>query len=300
MNLLPKENIVSDLKTIGLVEGDLVNVKASLRSIGKLENGGQTLIDALLEVVGSDGTIVTDSFVRVWSRTRLSYWRKIVNQDTPSYAGALANLMLSHPDCQRSLHPVQKFALIGRQAAELAEKHTPESYAYDILRAMAQRGGKNLKIGSDEKVPGVGTTHVAIGLSGIRQLRPVCGVRYIDEKGAIKHFRRNWSGGCMNALYQLNSLYDVTEGAVLGRGHVGQANAKLTDMGVTLKAEFKAVNEDRENFLTCGDPECLTCLYTWESIGISPWQAVSCFLKDGNVRQSIAALRSMFFDRYPF
>lgn len=300
MNMRSKENIVSDLKAIGLAEGDLVNVKASLRSIGKLENGGKTLIDALLEVVGPEGTVVTDSFVRVYRRTSPRYWRKVTDQKTPSYAGALANIMLSHPDCQRSRHPVQKFALIGRQAADLAQKHTPESSAYDILRIMADSGGKNLKIGPDEKVPGVGTTHVAIGLSGIRQLRPVCGVRYVDKKGAIKHFRLNWSGGCVNAFYQLNSLYDVTEGAVLGRGPVGEASAKLTDMGVTLRAELKALNDDVENFITCGSAECRTCLYTWESIGISPRQAAVFFLRNGNLRGSITAFRSMLFYRYPF
>ena len=60
MEKLTKQDLVRDLKHLGIGSGDLLNVKASIRSIGELDGGADTLIDALLEVVGSDGTIVTD------------------------------------------------------------------------------------------------------------------------------------------------------------------------------------------------------------------------------------------------
>ena len=55
-----KLNLIRDLEDIGVHSGDTLNVKASLRSIGEIQGGANTLIEALMEVVGEKGTIVTD------------------------------------------------------------------------------------------------------------------------------------------------------------------------------------------------------------------------------------------------
>ena len=265
MAALSKEDLVRDLKALGVSTGDLLCVKVSLRSIGSIDGGADALIDALLETIGPSGTLVTDSFVNVYSPLSRAFWAITVDKNTPSYAGALANTMLKRPNVQRSRHPVQKFALIGSLAERLAIGHTADSYAYDILRIMAEKGAKNLKIGADEKVPGVNTTHVAIGLAKLRQKRALVGVRYIDESGKRKIFYLNWSGGCMKAFYNLNRFYDGIPGAVLGKGHIGSAPAKLTSMSVTLKAELELTRTDTESFLTCSDPGCIDCRFSWEN-----------------------------------
>jgi len=132
--MFSKKELCKNLIQIGLKNGDIVNVKASLKSVGNMENGAQTLIDALLEVVGPNGTIVTDSFVNTYPMWGVKYWANKVDSLTPSYAGVLANVMITNKGCYRSAHPVQKFAIIGRMASQWSQNHDADSYAYDVLR----------------------------------------------------------------------------------------------------------------------------------------------------------------------
>ena len=87
MRTYSKEDIVNDLKKIGVKEGDLLNVKVSYKSIGKVEGGVNAVIDALLEAVGPEGTIFSDSFVSAFPRWKLIFTPKkcIVDETTKSY-----------------------------------------------------------------------------------------------------------------------------------------------------------------------------------------------------------------------
>jgi aminoglycoside 3-N-acetyltransferase len=295
-----KDSLVADLRAVGLRSGDKVNVKASLRSIGKIEGGAETLIHALLEVIGPHGTLVTDSFVSVHSPFDVAFWRNLSDEASPSYAGALANSLIGFPGAVRSSHPVQKFALLGKDASELARHHGPDSYAYEVLKRMCETDGKNLKIGTDEKVPGVGTTHVAIGLSELRQKRFRLGVRYIDDGGVTRFFWINWSGGCMDAFNQLVPLYYKHPGAVIGEGRVGRAPARLTSMSETLRVELAEISRDVSSFLRCGSEACVMCALTWESARDGLFGSVMRALRRGDFGFVRRAIKTSLLTRYSF
>lgn len=260
---ITKDHLAVDLKNLGVRPGDLLNIKVSLKSVGYVDGGPETLIDALLEAVGPEGTIVSDSFVRVYPLPLSEEnAKKISDRWTPTYAGAVASAMIEYPIARRSLHPVQKFSAIGALAEDLTQKHTPESYAYDVLRRMCDMGGRNLKIGADEKVVGVGTTHVAIGELGFQQKRPRTGVNYRNEKGEIVTFKRNWSGACAEGLINFVPLYQAA-GAVISESRVGKAPSKITDMRKTLDIELAVLSVD-PTFFFCDDPACISCRSSWE------------------------------------
>ncbi len=53
-----KEDIKRGLRELGVREGELVVVHSSLSSFGYVIGGADTVIDALLEVVGHTGTVI--------------------------------------------------------------------------------------------------------------------------------------------------------------------------------------------------------------------------------------------------
>jgi aminoglycoside 3-N-acetyltransferase len=268
---ISRERLVSDLEKLGVQRGDLLNIKVSLKSIGHVEGGPKTVIDALMDVVGPEGTVVTESFVSAYplpmSKRNAT---KISDRWTPSYAGAVANAMIRYPNSYRSLHPIQKFSAVGALAEELTQSHTAVSYAYDVLRKMCEMRGHNLKIGRDDKVPGVGTTHVAIGYHlGLTQDWPPFGVNYLNEDGEVVTFERNWAGGCGFGFNKFIPLYRDA-GAILGEGQIGNAESKITDMKRTLEVEIDKLSKDPAFFL-CDNPLCESCRLSWDFSDGSRW-----------------------------
>ncbi|MHA1909488.1 MAG: AAC(3) family N-acetyltransferase, partial [Candidatus Thorarchaeota archaeon] len=55
---ITRSRLVSDLRNIGLNDGDVVIVHSSLSKIGWVVGGPVTVIEALMDGVGSEGTIV--------------------------------------------------------------------------------------------------------------------------------------------------------------------------------------------------------------------------------------------------
>ena len=243
-----KDELITDLKNIGVKSGDTLNLKVSMRSMGNYR--AEDLISACLKVVGERGTLVVESFVKSYHISTLKKRKIISNRYTPSYAGALANAMITYPGAVRSTHPLQKFTAVGFRAMDLTLNHTPDSYAYDVLKVMAETGGKNLSIGSS--VVGVGTTHVAIGMLGLKQVIPKDGIHYI-ENGEVKLFMRDWDGGCAEGFG--NFKHDGN------RGKIGNADSLLTDMKKTLGLELKILKAD-PTFFMCD--KCINCRYSWE------------------------------------
>lgn len=268
-NPISREQLANDLRRLGVRRGDLLNVKVSMRSLGRVEGGAETVIDALQDVVGPEGTLVANAFVRVYPLPLSEEDAgKISDRWTPSYAGAVANVMVQRPETYRSPHPVQKFAAIGRLARELTQDHGPQDFAYEVQRLMAESGGRCLKLCTDEMSPGVATTHVAIWQLDMNQRRPRAGINYLGKNGEIITFERDWSGFCPSGVNKFIPLYREA-GAIIGEGIVGNAESKITDMGGTLAVELEVLSKDPAFFL-CDDPVCLPCRLSWDFSDSTP------------------------------
>ena len=57
-----KQDILNALKNVGVEQGQSIMVHTSLKSLGFVCGGAQIVIEALLESVGKDGTIITRRF----------------------------------------------------------------------------------------------------------------------------------------------------------------------------------------------------------------------------------------------
>lgn len=145
--MLTKEELVSGFCEIGLVNGDIVLVHSALRKLGPVDGGADTVIDALLQVVGNNGTVAMPT--HTW---------KVVNREqpvfhqtlTPSNVGTLTNIFRLRPGVIRGLHPTHSIAAIGASASELVSvdecDDTPCS-AISPYGKLREWGGKVMIIG---------------------------------------------------------------------------------------------------------------------------------------------------------
>jgi aminoglycoside N3'-acetyltransferase len=248
---------------LGARPGDLLAVQASMRSIGPVRGGADAALEALLEAIGPEGTLVALAFVESFPLPlSAEHAGRVVTERTPSYAGALANAMIRHPRMHRSRHPIQKFVAIGRLAERLMREHTPESGGYDVLLRMTKMGGRHLKLGANRKIPGVGTGHIAQNLLGFRQRLGRRGVMYRDRDGEERLFEANWAGGCSRGFSNFLPLYEK-HGAIVARGRIGAAEAMITEMEKTLEAELEVLSRE-PRFFMCDNPWCYSCRASWE------------------------------------
>lgn len=263
--LFTKERLIEDLKASGVREGDLLSLWVSLRAVGWIEGGAKTLLEALLEVVGPTGTLVTQAYIPAYPLPLSpENAAKLSNEKSPSYTGKMSNVMIEHPRMVRSKHPLHRFAAIGPLAEELCYKHTPESPAYDVLSRMRLFNGKALRIGKDVIYGlAIGTGHASQEILNLRWKKfPEYGINYRDESGAVKLFRINWSGGCGIGFEKFIPFYEE-RGALLSKGMVGQADTLLIDINKAMSIEMDILSKN-PRFFFCSNPWCVSCRTAWE------------------------------------
>ncbi len=113
-------DICLGLKDIGVVRGDALLVHSSLRSFGYVQGGADAVIDALLEAVGDQGTVLVPTLT--FSILKVVPYR-FSAKHTRSTTGRITEVFRQRPQARRSLHPVSSAAAIGPHAAYLTAAH---------------------------------------------------------------------------------------------------------------------------------------------------------------------------------
>jgi len=139
-----KEDIIYSLSLLGIKKGDIVLVHSTLSSIGYVDGGSDTVIDAFLETVEEDGTIVMSS---------LTGWDTPFDaMSTPSAVGKISEVFRKRNNAFRSLHPVHSVVAIGKKAEHIVGGHDKcetgcgKGSPYMKIRDL---GGKILLLGVD-------------------------------------------------------------------------------------------------------------------------------------------------------
>ncbi|SDB64320.1 aminoglycoside N(3)-acetyltransferase [Butyrivibrio sp. INlla16] len=167
MKTVIMSDIVEALRKVGLQSGDTVMVHASLSQIGYVCGGAQAVIEALIEVVGDEGTIMmpTQSWKNLDPETGVHWdadeadWDKI-RENWPAYdkaitptntMGAVAEMFRSWPGAIRSDHPARSVAAWGKHAKYLTENHDLSNIFGEgsPIGKLYELGGKVLLIGVD-------------------------------------------------------------------------------------------------------------------------------------------------------
>ena len=124
-----------------LEPGDDVFIHASLGRMGHFDAGVEDIVDALLEAISPDGTLVVMTDTRSFAKTG----RFSLSQ--PSETGLLTEVVRQRPEARRSRVPMTSFAAIG----PLAEFYTQEYTAYlepeSTMARVLERDAKIMLIG---------------------------------------------------------------------------------------------------------------------------------------------------------
>jgi aminoglycoside 3-N-acetyltransferase len=138
---MTRERLVAELSALGVRPGQTLLVHASLRQVGWVDGGAPTVVAALREALGQDGTLVAGAGTPENSRTSRVFRTSIHGltkaqndelrrrmpafdrKTTPTSVGALAEAVRTTRGAVRSAHPQSSFSAVGRQARYLMAGH---------------------------------------------------------------------------------------------------------------------------------------------------------------------------------
>lgn len=110
-----KEMLVKYLKDMGIKSTDALLVHSSMKSIGEVEGGADTVVDALMEAV-CDGMLMLPT--HTWAQMSEEY-----NTFDPATeracTGIIPNIFMKRLGVVRSLHPTHSMAVWGKTTVEV-------------------------------------------------------------------------------------------------------------------------------------------------------------------------------------
>lgn len=141
-----KQQLKDQLKSMGLKGDETILIHSSMKSIGEVDGGADTVLDAWMEYF-KDGLLLLPT--HTWKTVNAD--NPVYNpQTTPSCVGLLTNMFMKRDGVIRSLHPTHSMAGYGKNAAEYLAgeeyNNTPctPGGCYDRLK---DAGGKVLLVG---------------------------------------------------------------------------------------------------------------------------------------------------------
>lgn len=104
--MFTKEEIMKQLEEFQHIKGKIVTVHTSLKAVGEIEGGGDTLLSALIEFFAQDGGILC---------LPTHTWNSLVfdRRTNESCTGVMSKLAAARPDGVRTLHPTHSMAVFG-------------------------------------------------------------------------------------------------------------------------------------------------------------------------------------------
>ena len=112
-NTATKEVVQRGLGEVGLGGGEVVLVHSSLRAFGHVEGGADAVIEALLETVGPEGTVVVPTFTWGAFHDAEKVVLDLVNTPVKDEVGIIPETFRKRPEAKRSTHICHSVAAIG-------------------------------------------------------------------------------------------------------------------------------------------------------------------------------------------
>ena len=112
MSAVTEEDIVAGLRRLGVKAGEVLFCHSSLSSFGHVEGGAETVVRALTEAVGAEGTVAIPTFSYNFPPER-SPWDRATS---PSQVGRVTEVFRTFPGVLRTDQPSHSVSARGPQA----------------------------------------------------------------------------------------------------------------------------------------------------------------------------------------
>ncbi|GAA1293826.1 AAC(3) family N-acetyltransferase [Saccharothrix xinjiangensis] len=196
-----RSRLASDLGELGLSTGTTVMVHTSLKSLGWVVGGEQTVLDALRDAVGPSGTLVMPA--QSWQLCDPAFlgqapaaWWPTIRDHLPVYApqvtptrtmGVVAELFRTVPGTLRSGHPHRSISANGPHAVAITATH-------DLDSPVGERSPLKALYDLDASVLLLGTTPAKITALHLAEHRARWPGKHLVSNGAalIRDGHRTW------------------------------------------------------------------------------------------------------------
>lgn len=112
--MITKKNLINDIRKMGIESTDKIMIHSSMKSIGDVEGGADTVVDAFIEYF-ADGMVMMPT--HTWAQMSEQY--NVFDPATePACVGIIPNIFMKRPEVVRSLHPTHSMAVWGKGAAK--------------------------------------------------------------------------------------------------------------------------------------------------------------------------------------
>lgn len=261
-NLPPvtREMIADSLRKNGIQKGDILALHSSLKSLGYVEGGAETVIRAFQEALGFSGALMmpthTYSFP-MWSKPPYD------KNESPSLVGKITDVFRRMPDVLRSDHPTHSVAAWGRLSAEFTNdtlNHPPVGIG-SAWHRFHEAGGWILMLGTNQNACTM--LHYCESAAEVPYLDMAFtpGLDYevahrINEKGTVEEYILRQVPGCSQGFVKCEPY--LREKGALQDIHITNSRSQLLDSRKMVEVMKEKLKEN-PFFILCDLPECDIC-----------------------------------------
>ncbi|HSH65974.1 MAG TPA: AAC(3) family N-acetyltransferase [Bacteroidia bacterium] len=254
--------IETDLRNIGIKEGDNVMLHSSLSKIGYVENGPKTLVDAVLNIIGEKGTLLCPSFAhQTFSKYYLDTDPVFDIVNSPSKAGAVTEYIRKLPGVRRSFHPTDAVCAIGPLADYFTNSHfgqlTPHNENSPFYK-LTVKNGKILNIGVplSTSCTNVHVIEDVIDFNLPVYHKKIYNVKMINENGEQCHMKTKVHDPLFSQKRKPDELIPLFQKeGIMKFGKIGEASANLVQAKGLLEVMIKLYQQNITMYAPFGETQ---------------------------------------------